>query len=65
VRFVADINASGVGMHDFQTEILALDFPRHLSPLFAVHLVPVVLHWPADCFLVLVRLLGFHANLPQ
>lgn len=38
VRFVADINAGRVGMHDFQTEIFALDFPRHLSPLFAVHL---------------------------
>ena len=26
MRFVADVIASGVGMHDFRTEILALDF---------------------------------------
>jgi len=49
-------------MHDFQTEIFALDFPRHLSPLFAVHLVPVVLRGAADCFLVFLRLLGFHGS---
>ena len=44
-------------------EEIALDFPRHLSPLFAVHLVPVVLRGAADCFLVLLRLLDFMARL--
>src|SRR6266568_8211109 len=63
VGFVADINACGVGMHDFQTEIFALDFPRHLTPLLAVHLVPVIWCWAAACFLVSLHLLRFHANL--
>jgi len=48
-----------------QIEIFALDFPRHLSPLFAVHLMPVVLRWAPDCFLVFLRLLGFHPNPPR
>ena len=63
MRFVADINACGMGMDHFQAEVFALDFPRHLSPLFAVHLVPVVLRWAAACLLVFLQLLGFHANL--
>jgi hypothetical protein len=63
VGFIADINACGVGMHNFQTEIFALDFPRHLTPLFVVHLVPVIGCWAAACFLVFLYSLGFHANL--
>jgi len=65
VGFIADINACGIGMDHFQAEIFALEFPRPLSPLFAIHRVPVVLRWAADCFLVLFLLLGFHANLPR
>jgi hypothetical protein len=52
-------------MDHFQAEVFALDFPRHLSPLFAVHLVPVVLRWAAACPLAFLQLLGFHANLPR
>jgi hypothetical protein len=51
-------------MHDFQTEIFALDFSRHLPPLLAVHRVPVIWCWAAACFLVLLNWFGFHANLP-
>jgi hypothetical protein len=32
-------------MHDFQTEIFALDFSRYLTPLLAVHFVPVIWCW--------------------
>jgi len=39
--FVADINACGVGMDDFQAEVFALDLPCRLAPLLAVHLVPM------------------------
>src|SRR5262244_378871 len=63
VRFVADINTCGVRMHDFQTEVFALDFPGHLTPLLAVHLVPVPGSWAAACLLVFLHSLGFHASL--
>jgi len=63
VGFVADINACGVGMDHFQAEVFALDFPRHLPPLLAVHLVPVIWCWAAACFLVALYSLRFHANL--
>ena len=59
------VNAGGIGMDHFQAEVFALDFPRHLSPLFAVHLVPVVLRWAAACPLAFLQLLEFHVNLPR
>jgi hypothetical protein len=65
VGFVTDINACGIRMNHFQAEVFAMDFPRQLSPLFAVHLVPIVLHWAAACLLVFLQLLGFRANLPR
>ena len=37
---VADINTGRMGMHHLQTEVVRLDFPRHLPSLLAVHLVP-------------------------
>jgi len=40
VGFVADINAGRMGVHHLQTEVFRLDFPRHLSSLLAVPLVP-------------------------
>jgi len=43
MEFVADINARGIGMYHLQTDIFALDLPRHLPPLLAVHLVPMPL----------------------
>ena len=46
-----------------QTAIsFALDLSRHLSPLLAVHLLPIALRWAADCFLGFLVLLVFHAN---
>jgi hypothetical protein len=42
----------GVGMDHFQAEVFAVDFPRHLTPLLAVHLVPVIGCWAAACSLV-------------
>src|SRR5215469_6106531 len=63
VGFVADVNACGIGMHDFQTEILTLDFPHHLTPLLVVHFVPVIWCWTAASFFVFRNSLGFHANL--
>jgi hypothetical protein len=65
VRFVADINASGIGMHHLQTEVIALNFPHHFPPLLSVHLVPIALRWAAGCLLAFLRLFGFHANLPM
>lgn len=38
------------------------DLPRHLAPLLAVHLLPIVLCWAAGCVLGFLLLLGFHAN---
>jgi len=63
VRFVADINACGVRMHDFQTEVFALDFPGHLTPLLAVHLVPVAGSWAAACLFVFLHSFGLQASL--
>jgi hypothetical protein len=63
VGLVADINAGGIGMHDFQAEVLALDFPHRLPSLLAVHCVLVIGCWTAACVLVVLNSLGFHANL--
>src|SRR5216684_1342281 len=62
VGFVADINAGGIAMHHFQADVFALDFPRHLPPLLAVHLLPITLRCAAGCFLGFLLLFGFHAN---
>jgi hypothetical protein len=62
VGFVADINAGGIPMDHFQADVFALDLSRHLSPLLAVHLLPMALLWAADCFLGFLVLLVFHAN---
>jgi len=55
VRFIADINACGIGMYHLQTEVIALDFTHRVPPLLPIHLVPFALHWAA---------FGFHVGLP-
>src|SRR5499425_3778420 len=50
-------------MDDVQSEIFALDFPHHLTPLLVVHFVPVFWCCTAACFFVFLNLLGFHVNL--
>jgi phage terminase large subunit-like protein len=55
VGFVADIYAGGIGMDHRQAEVFALDPARHLSPLLAIHLVPIALHGAAGCWLGLLR----------
>jgi hypothetical protein len=62
VGFVANINASDIRMYHLQADVFALDLPRHLPPLLAVHLLPIALRWAAGCFPGFLRLLGFHAN---
>jgi len=51
-------------MYHLQADIFALDLPRHLPPLLAVHLLPMALRWLVGCFLGFLLWLGFHANLP-
>src|SRR6266403_3048377 len=63
VGFVADINARGIGMYHFQAEVIALDLPHGLSPLLAVHLMPVARLSAARVFCGLFLWLGLHANL--
>ena len=63
VRFVTDIDACGIRMHEFQTEVFALDFPHHLTPLLVVHFAPVIWCCVAACFLTTLQFLGFHGNL--
>jgi hypothetical protein len=65
VGLVANINARGIGMDHFQAEVFVLDLPRHLAPLLAVHLVPMVLRWMVGCSFVFLLWLGFHADLPM
>jgi hypothetical protein len=43
-------------MHHFQADVFALDFPRHLPPLLAVHLLPITLRCAAGCFLCFLLL---------
>src|SRR5208283_2886707 len=62
VGFVADINAGGIRMDHLQADVFALDLPRHLPPLLAVHLVPIALRWLVGCVLGFLLLLVFHAN---
>src|SRR5260370_28893950 len=62
VGFVADINAGGIRVNHVQADVFALDLPRHLAPLLAVHLLPVALRWAAGCVLGFLLLLVFHAN---
>src|SRR5207249_6349120 len=63
VGFVADIDASGIGMHNLSAEIFALDLPQHVPPLLAVHLLPMPARCMVRSFLGFLRWLGFHANL--
>jgi hypothetical protein len=65
VGFVADINARGIGMYHVQSELFALDFPHHLPPLLAVHLLPTGLRRTTGCCFAFVLLFGFHANCPM
>jgi hypothetical protein len=65
VEFVADINSSSIRMHHLQIEIFALDLPRHLSPLLAVHLVPMVRRRVQLAFLVFSSCLGFMPTYPR
>src|SRR5215470_7549710 len=62
---IADIDAGGIGMHHFQTEICVLDLQRHLSPLLAVHLVPMDVLCIVSCSLRLLWRAGFHATFNQ
>jgi len=59
VRFVADINARGVGMHHFQADLFTLDFPHGFPSLLAVHLVPMALRWMISCLFGSLLWLGF------
>jgi hypothetical protein len=62
VRFVADINASGIRMYHLQAEVFALNLPYHLPSLLAVHVEPMARRWAARCVLGFLLLLVFHAN---
>jgi hypothetical protein len=55
VRFVADIDARGIGMDHFQAKVVALDLPHRLPPLLAVHLVPAALHGSISYVFALLR----------
>jgi len=65
VGFVADVNASGVGVDHFQAEVFTLHLAHHLPSLLAVHLVPMVLRWMVGCSFAFLLCLGFHASLPM
>jgi hypothetical protein len=62
LELAPDINTGGIRMDHLQADVFALDLSRHLSPLLAVHLLPIALRWAADCFLGFLVLLVFHAN---
>ena len=63
--FVADVNARGIRMHNFQSEIFTLYLSHHLPSLPAIHLLPFVGCCLAACLLAFLLWPGFHANLPM
>jgi hypothetical protein len=65
VGFVANVNARGIRMHNFQSEIFTLYLSHHLPSLPAIHLLPFVGCCLAACFLAFLLWPGFHANLPM
>jgi len=56
VGFIANVDASGIGMHHLQAEFFALDLPHRLPLLLAVHLLPAGPRWTTGCSFVFVLL---------
>jgi hypothetical protein len=61
VRFIADVNARGMGMYYLQAEVFCMYFPCHLASLLSIHLLPILFR-ATGCFLRFVLLTRLHAK---